>query len=136
MNWSFVEQHCKLEYMKAHMPAEFAKLDSGRVAETEKRYQAVRVNFVLPKSKKMRSTWCKISLRERAEKTGFADMYSALYVPASELSHGSFGGIAQHVESVVEDNWQPAIQPSLTGCAEALNAPTTVPSEPCKPWFK
>jgi hypothetical protein len=30
----------------------------------------------------------------------FERMYSAAYRPASELSHGSFGGIAQHVESI------------------------------------
>jgi hypothetical protein len=49
-------------------------------------------------------------------------MYGAFYVGSSELSHGSFGGLAQHVESFVGDNWQPAIQPSMTGCAVALNA--------------
>jgi hypothetical protein len=50
----------------------------------------------------------------------FEQMYSAAYGSASELSHGSFGGIAQHVESMVGDNWQPAIPPSIQGCSLAL----------------
>jgi hypothetical protein len=121
-NWGIVEQHRKLEYTRANMPAEFTKFSREMVESTQKLYQAVRPTFFLPNSTKMRRTWCKLNLRERAEKTGFIDMYSAFYVLASELSHGSFGGIAQHVESFVGDNWQPAIQPSMTGCSVALNA--------------
>lgn len=121
MNWSFIERHRKLDYMRVYMPAEFANLDPQMVAESEAKYQEIRPTFLHPNSKKMRRTWCRFSLRARAEKTDFGDMYNALYVPASELSHGSFGGMAQHVESFVGDNWQPAIQPSMTGCPEALS---------------
>jgi Family of unknown function (DUF5677) len=101
------------------MPGEFANLDPKMVADSEKRYQAVKPQFLLS-NKKLRQSWCKLNLRERAVKTKFEDMYGAAYAVSSELSHGSFGGIVQHVESLVGDNWQPAIPPSLTGCAQAL----------------
>jgi hypothetical protein len=61
-------------------------------------------------------------LRERAVKAKFEEFYSIVYALSSELSHGSFGGLAQHVESFEGDNWQPAIPPSLTRCDEALVA--------------
>lgn len=122
MNWSYIEQHRKFEYMKVFMPAELSNLDQNMIAESEQKYLAVRPTFLYPGSKKMRRTWCRLSLRERAERTGFGEMYGGLYGPASELSHGSFGGVAQHVENFVGDGgWQPAIQPSMTRCSESLS---------------
>jgi len=117
--WGAVETHRKLEYMRVHLPAAFAKVSPEEVAEND-RYKAVRPRFLLPNGK-MRRTWCKLNLRERAEKTGFSEMYDAFYAISSELSHASFGGLAQHAESLGDNYWEPAIQPSLEGCAIALN---------------
>jgi hypothetical protein len=119
MDWSFIEQHRKLEYMRQHMPGDFARLDSKMVADSEQRYQEVKPTFMLP-NKKLRRSWCRLSLHERALKTHFEEIYSIVYMLSSELLHGSFGGLAQHVETFVGDNWQPAIPPSLIGCAPAL----------------
>jgi len=119
MDWSFIEQHRKIEYVRKHMPSDFAKLDPNLIVDSEKEYQAVKPKFMLP-NKKLRRSWCRFNLRERAVKTNFEEMYSAVYVNFSELSHGSFGGLAQHVESFVEGGWQPAIPPSIVGCALAL----------------
>lgn len=121
MDWNFVEQYRKLEYMRKHMPTKYANLGPKMVSQTEKRYLAVRPNF-LNKNKKLRGSWSALSLRERAVKTGFEEMYNIVYALASELSHGSFGGIAQHIESFEKEGVQPAIPPSLTGCEEALNS--------------
>src|SRR5713101_289739 len=121
LDWSFIEQHRKLEYMRKHMPTDYTRLDPEMVANTEKRYKVVRPKFLQP-NKKLQQSWCKRSLRERAEKTKFEEMYSMVYMLSSELSHVSFGGLAQHVESFEEEGTQPAIPPSLTRCAEALNS--------------
>ena len=118
--WSWVEQHRKLNFMRKYMPAEFTALDLAMVTDSEKHYQKFKTRFSSPKKKSLRQSWCKLNLRERAVVADFEEMYSAAYGSASELSHGSFGGIAQHVEHVVGDNWQPAIPPCLTGCALAL----------------
>ena len=119
MNWNFIEQHRRLEYMRKYMPKEFANLDPAMVADSEKNYDRVKPQFILP-NKRVRQSWCKLPLRERAERTGFQEIYGVVYTLSSELSHGSFGGLAQHVEEFVGDNWRPAIPPSLTRCAEAL----------------
>lgn len=120
LDWSWVEQHRKLNFMRKYMPKELANLDPATVADSEKNYQAVKARFEVPNKKGLRQSWCKLNLRERAIKSNFEEMYSAVYGSASELSHGSFGGLAQHVESIVGDNWQPAIPPSITGCSLAL----------------
>ena len=120
LNWSHIEQHRKLKYMQAHNPTEFARLSPERVAENEKLYRrAIRSNFLSPNGKQ-RQSWCKFNLRERAEKTSFDDMYNTFYGVSSELMHGSFGGLAHHMESSTEGAWQPAVQPSMTGCSFAL----------------
>ena len=121
MDWSFIGQHRKLEYMRKYMPGDLAKLDPKMVARSEKRFQEVRPKFLLP-NKKLRQSWSKISLRERAVKAKFEEFYGSVYMLCSELSHGSFGGLAQYVESFEGAGWQPAIAPSLTGCREALGA--------------
>jgi hypothetical protein len=118
--WSWIEQHRKLNFMRECMSKEFAALDPATVADSEKHYQKFRKRFLLPNKKSLRQSWCKLNLRQRATKTDFEEMYRAVYGSASELSHGSFGGLAQHVESIVGSNWQPAIPPSITGCSLAL----------------
>jgi hypothetical protein len=90
-----------------------------RSSDSEQRYRTVKPKFVLP-NKKLRQSWCRLNLRERAVIAKFEEMYGAAYATSSELSHGSFAGLAQLVESFVGDNWQPAIPPCLTGCAAAL----------------
>jgi Family of unknown function (DUF5677) len=122
VNWHYIEQHRRLEYIQKHMPDELAKLCPTMVAEYEKHYLAIRPDFLLPNGKKLRQAWCRLNLRQRAERTNFAEMYNAFYCPSSELSHGTFGSLAQHVESFTETGWQPAIPPSMTGCALALQA--------------
>ena len=119
MDWSVIEQTRKVEYMRKYMPNDFAKLDPKTVAKTEKSYQAVKPKFV-GRNGKLRQSWSKLSLRERAVKTNFEQMYSSIYMLSSELSHGSFGGLVQHVERIEGHNWQPAIPPCMTGCAQAL----------------
>lgn len=118
--WSWIEQHRKLNFMRKFMPTEFAALDPATVADSEKHYLNVKNRFLLPKKKSLRQSWCRLNLRKRAKNADFEQMYSAAYGSASELSHGSFGGIAQHVESMAGGNWQPAIPPSITGCSLAL----------------
>lgn len=119
MDWNLIEQTRKIEYMRKYMPSDFAKIDPKTVADTEKSYHAVMPKFV-GRNGRLRQSWCNLNLRQRAVKTKFEQMYSSIYVLSSELSHGSFGGLVQHVESIVESNWQPAIPPSIIGCAQAL----------------
>jgi hypothetical protein len=118
--WSRIEQHRKLCFMKKSMPTEFAALDPALVADSEKHYQKVKKRFLSANKNNLRQSWCRLNLRERAINADFEEMYGATYGSASELSHGSFGGMAQHVESMAGDNWQPAIPPSITGCSLAL----------------
>jgi hypothetical protein len=121
LDWSLIEQHRKVEYMRKYMPVEFANLDPVMVADTEKEYQAVLPRFVLPNNKnRLRQSWCRLNLRKRAIRANLQDMYGSVYGTSSELSHCSFGGLAQHVETIVGNKWQPAIPPSSIGCAHAL----------------
>jgi hypothetical protein len=121
LDWNLIEQKRKLNFMQKYMPKEFAALDPAMVAETEHDYKAVKARFEATNKKgRLRSSWCKLNLHDRATKTNFEGMYLAVYGSASELSHGSFGGLAQHVETIVGENWEPALPPSITGCALAL----------------
>jgi hypothetical protein len=125
LDWSLIGQHRKVEYMRKYMPNEFAGLAPTMIDETEKGYQAVRPRFLLANSQnktKLRPTWCRRSLRERAERANFEELYNSVYGLYSELSHGSFGRLAQHVENLVGDNIQPAIPPSIVGCSQALQS--------------
>ncbi len=120
-DWHFVEQHRKLVFMRKYRPSRVAALDAKRVAGDEKIYQTVEPRFLLPNSKKrLRASWCKINLSQRAVKAKFEHAYDAAYPLSSELSHGSFGGLVQHIESIDGGGSQLAIPPSLTGCAQAL----------------
>ncbi|MBZ5699691.1 MAG: DUF5677 domain-containing protein [Acidobacteriia bacterium] len=121
LDWGLIEQCRKVEYMRKYMPGKLANLDPKMVADTEKRYQAVRPRFLVANSKKrLRQSWCRLNLRERAIRANFEGMYSSVYALSSELSHGSFGGLVQHVENIVEGKSQPAIPPSIVGCSQAL----------------
>jgi hypothetical protein len=51
MDWSFIEQHRKLEYMRKYMPGDFAKLDTKMIADSEETFQAVKPKFLLPNQK-------------------------------------------------------------------------------------
>jgi hypothetical protein len=119
LNWNYIERHKQLNYMRARIPLEFAKLDAAIVAESERMYREVRPLF-LNKKGRLLSSWCTHSLLERAKATNSEDVYHLIYVSGSGLSHGSFSGLAQHAEGFTDEGWQPAIPPSLTGCGPAL----------------
>ncbi len=122
LDWNLIEQHRKVAYMRKYRPNEFASLDPTMVADSEKKYHEVKPRFLLPNNnKRLRQSWCRLNLRERAKKANFEEMYSGVYLFSSELTHGSFGGLAQHVESIGEGKWQPAIPPSIIGCSQALH---------------
>ncbi|MGA7225394.1 MAG: DUF5677 domain-containing protein [Candidatus Acidiferrales bacterium] len=121
IDWSAVEQYRRLVYVRKYLPGAITSLNPQFIADTDKNYKAVRPYF-LSRQGTMRLTWCKSNLRLRAEKAGFLKIYDDVYTSTSALSHGSLGGLAQHVETLVGDNWQPAMPPSMTLCAEALSA--------------
>lgn len=125
LDWSWIEQHRKLNFIRERMPKKFAGLDPVMVAESEKKYQAVRPRFLLPNnSKRLRPSWCKLHLRDRAIKANFEEMYAAAYGPSSELSHSSFGGLAQHFEGSLRFHRQPLAVRLL------CRSPTSALSEP------
>ncbi|MGB2676494.1 MAG: DUF5677 domain-containing protein [Candidatus Acidiferrum sp.] len=120
-DWSWVEQHRRVMYMKEHMPSEFAKIDPAKIAATETNYFNVKATFTDPKGR-LSGSWCRHNLAQRAEKTDFEGPYKVIYTTGSELSHGSFGGIAIHLEGIDGEKVYPAIPPSLTLCPQALQA--------------
>jgi hypothetical protein len=121
LDWSWVSQHNRAEYMHKRLPDAFVKIDPMMIAESEANFERVKPQF-LDKHKKLLKSWYKLNLRQRADNIGFDDAYAMIYVLGSDLSHGSMAGIAQHIESFHEGGWQPALPPSLIGCQAALQA--------------
>lgn len=118
LDWNWIEQYRRMNYMERYMPAEFATIGIKKIEETRTRYQNVRPQF---ESKgRIRGSWCELNLRERATKTQFEDAYNSIYVIGSEVTHGSFAGIAQHIEVISGNKVTIAVQPSMTGCSRAL----------------
>lgn len=122
LDWSHVENHKLLEYIRSDAPHLLPKFPQAYSDETERDFQAVRgrFEFVTAKGKrKLRGSWCSLALDVRASRTDFQEAYRLIYPLGSKLIHGTIGGLALHSDRN-EPSARVGVPPSLMLCKEAL----------------
>lgn len=101
----------KWEYLLPQLTKE----DIGTI---EKEFQKVLPLFA-DANGKVRSSWCRMNLADRATKVGLAPIYGRLNRLSSGFIHGTIGGLTRHFV-LEEDKDRIAIPPSLNYCDLAL----------------
>jgi hypothetical protein len=122
LQWHWVEQHKLLNYVREHSPKVIEHLQVENMERIEKEFDAVRSRFeytTAEDKKKLRGSWCSLDLGTRAAKTDFLESYRTINPLASQILHGSIGGLAMHFD-LDEDVHRIAVPPSLDYCGEAL----------------
>ena len=118
LEWHWVEQYKMLEYMRQHMPKEFAQLRSENIDETKAGFDRAR-NRYLRRDGSLMGSWCRLDLGARSAKVGFEEPYKLVYPMGSKLIHGTFGGLAMHFDADAEES-RIGMPPSPKYCAQAL----------------
>lgn len=118
MEWHFVEQQYLLRYMRDHGIA--IDLGPERLRRADEEFARVRPLFE-NRNGRVRSSWSRRTVRERAAASGLGQAYSLLYSQTSKVIHGTIGGLAQQLR-LGEDGQRAAFvdPPSLDHCDLAL----------------
>jgi hypothetical protein len=120
--WGWVENHKLLNYMRNNAPDLLNQVSPEKIRRGAEEYERVRPRFEYTTGKgetKLRGSWCSLDLGSRAEKTDFQEAYRIIYPLASQIFHGSFGGLAMHFD-LEQDQHRIEVPPSLNWCREAL----------------
>jgi hypothetical protein len=122
MDWSKVENHKLLAYIKSDAPHLLTKFPQAYFHEVERDFLAVRSRFEFltgKGKKKLRGSWCSVALDVRASKTEFHEAYRLIYPLGSKLTHATIGGMAMHADRHASSA-RVGVPPSLMLCREAL----------------
>jgi hypothetical protein len=124
LGWAWVEKKKDLDYLKENLQYLLPKLTKEDIETIEKEFQKVRPLFA-DANGKIRSSWCRLNLADRATKVGLATIYGRLNRLSSGFIHGTIGGLTRHFV-LKEDKDRIAIPPSLNYCDLALNIGASV----------
>jgi Family of unknown function (DUF5677) len=116
LDYHWVNQKKRLEYMEQHCPEAFKRLPAGTVTEANTEYARVLPRFA-DKRGKPRSSWSSKSVRARAEEVGLGEFYPTFYAEASGVHHCDFAGLATQS---ISGRLQVDIAPSFAGIKDAL----------------
>ena len=116
LDYHWVDQKKRLEYMEQHYPEGLRRLPANAIAEANAEYARVVPRFA-GKSGRPRGSWSKKSVRDRAEEVGLGEFYPTFYAHASGVHHCDFAGLAAQA---VKDRLQVEIAPSFAGIKDAL----------------
>ena len=118
LGWAWVEKKKDLDYLKENLKYLLPQLTKEDLETIEKEFQKVRPLFA-DANGKVRSSWCRMNLADRATKVGLATIYGRLNRLSSGFIHGTIGGLTRHFV-LEEDKDRIAIPPSLDYCDLAL----------------
>jgi hypothetical protein len=116
LEWHWVEQYKMLKYVRENMPERLSEL--SEISATEKGFEGAKSRY-LKRDGELRGSWCRLDLGSRAARTGFTEAYKLIYPLGSQLIHGSFGGLAMHLDATHE-GVRISPPPSLNWCEQAL----------------
>jgi hypothetical protein len=122
LDWSKIENHKLLAYIRSDAPHLLTKFPQAHVDEVERDFLAVRTRFELVTAngkKKLRGSWCSVSLDVRASRKDFQEAYRLIYPMGSKLTHATIGGMAMHADRNTSSA-RISVPPSLMLCKEAL----------------
>jgi hypothetical protein len=115
LDYHWVDQKKRLEYLEQHCPERFKALSSSTISEVNLEYAKVLPRFANKKGKP-RGSWSKKDIRTRAEEVGLGQFYPTFYAHASGVHHGDFSGLAAQSNSGLEVE----MAPSFDGIEDAL----------------
>jgi hypothetical protein len=116
LDYHWVDQKKRLEYMELHSPESLGHLSADIVAQVNAEYAKVLPRFA-DKRGKPRGSWCKKNIRDRADEVGLGMFYPTFYAYASGVHHGDFAGLAAQA---IENRLKVDIAPSFAGIKDAL----------------
>jgi hypothetical protein len=119
LGWAWVEKNKDLAYLKENLKYLLPQLTKEDIETIEKEFQKVRPLFADATTGRIRSSWCRMNLADRATKVGLAPIYGRLNRLSSGFIHGTIGGLTRHFV-LEEDKDRIAIPPSLNYCDSAL----------------
>jgi len=92
VDYHWVKQKKLLDYMTKHHPEDAKRIPAKTVADVDAEYAKVSPRFT-DKFGKVRNSWCKNSIRRRAEEVGLGEFYPTFYARASGIHHGDIAGL-------------------------------------------
>lgn len=98
IDFHWVKQKKLHDFFQDSKPEEFAKIPAAEFANLLQQYERVRNRFDNGRGK-TRNSWCKKSLRQRAEEVASGGDYQTFYVIASGIHHGEMTGIMSQTEN-------------------------------------
>jgi hypothetical protein len=119
LGWAWVEKNKDLAYMKENLKHLLPQLTQKDIEAVETGFQRVRPLFADSATGKIRSSWCRVNLADRATRVGLAQIYGRLNRLSSGFIHGTIGGLTRNFV-LEEDKDRIAIPPSLKYCDLAL----------------
>jgi len=120
--WGWVEHYKLLKYMRANAPDLLSQISPEKIRRADQEFERVRSRFEFTTGRgetKLRGSWCSLDLGSSAEKTDFQEAYRLIYPWASQMFHGSFGGLSKHFD-LEQDQHRIEVPPSLNWCGGAL----------------
>jgi len=103
LDYHHVIQKQRLDYMKEHDPARFAKIPEGVLRRTETNYAKVAPRFE-NRNGKPRGSWCRVSVRDMATAVGKEKLYVAFYRFASSIHHGDIAGVCAQTAALEDED--------------------------------
>jgi hypothetical protein len=103
LDYHFVIQKQRLDFMKAHVQERFQQIPANVLQETEADYARVAPRFQDRKGK-VRGSWCRTSIRQMTTEVGKEKLYLSFYKFASSIHHGDIGGATASSASLTDDN--------------------------------
>jgi hypothetical protein len=116
VDFNWVKQKRLYDYFQTLAAPDLAKLPQEALERLVSEYERVKEKFDNSRGKS-RSTWCKKSLRQRAEEVDYGQYYPTFYAIASGIHHGDITGMLSQSE---EDALTVTTPPSYEGIKMAL----------------
>ena len=126
LGWHWLEQSKVLRYAKENDSALYARFSPELIAQTEEQLPKARKRFEYRTQNgevKRRHNWCKLNLSARSEKTQYLKQYRLVHPLASQIMHGTIGGLSFYAASDSDgasDAHLTESPPRLDWCAQAL----------------
>lgn len=98
LDYTWIRQKKRLDYMKKYAPDPLQYISLEKIAETERKFKSV-VNRFTNRRGKLRGSWTKVPLGQRAEEVGMGQLYLTFYDWVSSMQHLDIGGLSLQAEA-------------------------------------
>jgi hypothetical protein len=103
LDYHFIIQKQRNDFMKEHAPEQLKSISESLQREIELGFARVAPKF-RNRLGKVRSSWCKVSIREMTKAVGKEELYLTFYRFASSMHHSDIGGLFAQTEALESDD--------------------------------